>query len=238
MGCYPNNRIVIENFLDNAATKIKNTHPNLHWWKNWKQNTPFAPVYNLPLWIEDLNPCFIDELYKVIISSKIADLKNWEDYNIFTLENQAINFLQKNILRVYIDYMNAIKVSTEKKLWIRGWVAKLNKGDNLVLHAHSFHENTYLSGNVMISNHKTTTDYSIPHFTDHYESFYKVENKPARITLFPSWVLHKVDTIEEDNRISIGFDIYTSHTMNYILNKKENDLNFNNSILYSIPLEL
>ena len=243
---------MIENVLDNASCKLKDTHPNLHRWKSWQPNTPFAPIFDLPLWMEDLNPWFIEDLCQLIVDRDEGNIDNevvdnvvkpyglnyekrWKNYNIFNWEDKSIQFLRASIWRVYNDYMESLGLSIEENLWIRGWAVRMNKGEYLSLHSHSFHENTYLSGNLMVSNHKTTTDYAIPHLSTYY-GFYKVENKPARITLFPSWVQHKVDSIDENDRISIGFDLFTFDTMEYISKQRQENPKFRDPIMHSIPL--
>ena len=213
---------MIENILDNANCKIKNTHPNLHRWKNWNPNTPFAPIFDLPLWIEDFDPWFTEELISIIKKNNLGICHDvWKNYNIFQWDCEVIEYLKKIIITVYKNYMYCLNLPFENTLWIRGWAINLTKNDGLRLHSHSFHENTYLSGNFMISNNKTTTDYVIPHLTTNY-GFYKVENIPGRMTLFPSWVQHKVDPISDEERFSIGFDLFTKHSVEYI-NSDSND---------------
>lgn len=227
---------MIENILDNANCKIKNTHKNLHRWKNWEANTPFAPIFDVPLWIEDLNPCFLEKIVKIIKQKNCGSYTDtWKVYNIFTWEDESIRFLKASIYRIYIDYMKELEFEPEQDLWIRGWAVNLGENEGLPIHSHSYHENTYLSGNIMISSNPTTTDYVIPHLSTYY-GFYKVENEPARMTLFPSWVQHKVDPIVDEERISIGFDIFTFNTMEYLSKAKQNDSNFQDPILNAIPL--
>jgi len=220
---------MIENILDNAHCKVKDTHKNLHRWKNWKPNTPFAPVFDLPLWIEDFDPWFMDELIELIQQNNSGICHDvWKNYNIFEWDDDIIKYLLKIIRSIYDNYMLSLNLDSSDDIWIRGWAVNLKKNNGLKIHCHSYHENTYLSGNIMVSSNDTTTDYAIPHLTNYY-GFYQVENIPARITLFPSWVLHKVDPIKDDDRFSIGFDLFTNHGMQYA----SNDINdpMNNSIL-------
>ena len=66
----------------------------------------------------------------------------------------------------------------------------------------------------MLSDNDTTTDYFIPHLSDYYGPW-KCENKSARITMFPSWVPHRV--LPTDHyRVSLGFDLFSYHTLEYI----------------------
>lgn len=227
---------MIENILDNANCKVKDVNKHLHRWKNWEPNTPFAPIFDVPLWIEDLSTWFIDDITNLIKEKNPGSYKDtWQSYNIFNWESESIKFLKKNIYRIYIDYMGATGFVPEHDLWIRGWAVNLKAGEGVPTHSHSYHENTYLSGNIMISSNPTTTDYAIPHLSTYY-GYYKVENKPARITLFPSWVQHKVDPISDDERISIGFDIFTYYSMEYVGKNKHLDSILNDPIMKAIPL--
>jgi hypothetical protein len=56
------------------------------------------------------------------------------------------------------------------------------------------------------------------------------------MTLFPSWVQHKVDPIEDEERISIGFDIFTYFSMEYISKTNNVDALLNDPIMKAIPL--
>lgn len=206
---------MISNILDNANCKIKTTCKNLHRWKSWEANTPFAPTFDLPLWIEDVNLFPTKTLINYIDIQSIDDYqKIWQTINIFKWETESIKILQNTINIIYKKYMNSLGYSPENYFYLRGWVVKLKQNSGVPLHAHSHHENTYLSGNLMLSNNNTTTDYAIPHLSTYY-GFYKVENRPGRITLFPSWVEHKVDPIDDETRYSIGFDIFTENSFQY-----------------------
>lgn len=205
------------NILDSANCKLTNTHPNLHRWKSWEPNTPFAPVFDLPIWVEDIDTSFIEDLKIEIEKNNPGSYKDtWRTYNIFKWDNPSVKSLQSHIIRVYNDFSDSLEFPKQKleDLWIRGWAVVLNPEESVPKHCHSYHENTFLSGNLMISDNQTTTDYFIPHLSDYYGSW-KCENKSGRITLFPSWTLHEVKPTEE-KRFSIGFDLFTHHTLQYI----------------------
>ena len=73
------------------------------------------------------------------------------------------------------------EVIPKDKLWIRGWGVRIDPDNSLNHHAHSFHENTYLSGNLSISNLETTTDYLFP-YLGWYFGYWKVKNIPGTMT--------------------------------------------------------
>ena len=227
----------IENILDSAFCKIKNTHPNLHRWKSWKPNTSFAPIFDCPIWVDDLNQFFIEALIKDIEKSNPGSYRDtWRSYNIFNWETEATKFLKASITRVYNEYTNNLEFEKERldDIWIRGWAVTLQPGELVPRLCHSYHENTFLSGNVMLTDNKTTTDYFIPHLSDYYGPW-KCENRPARITMFPSWVNHEVIPTE-DYRVSVGFDLFSFHTLEYISNNRVRGDELQECILKSTKL--
>lgn len=227
----------MNNNLDNANCKVKNTHQNLHRWKNWEPNTPFAPIFDVPIWVEDLNKIFVRSLIKEIEIKNPGSYKDtWRTYNIFDWDSEPVKFLKSSIIRVYSDYTDSLEFEKERidDLWIRGWAVVLKPDEMIPMHCHSYHENTFLSGNVMLSDNETTTDYFIPHLSDYYGPW-KCENKPARITMFPSWVLHRVLPTDY-YRVSIGFDLFSYHTLEYISNNRISGNEQQECILKSIKL--
>lgn len=229
--------MLLNEILDSSPCKVKNTNPNLHRWKNWDPNTPFAPIFDVPIWMEDLDTDFIDRLISEIQENKVgSERDSWRVYNIFDWKTTSTRSLQSSILKSYIEYIDSIQYETEnpEDVWIRGWGVVLEPGQHLPKHSHSYHENTFISGNVMLSDNKTYTEYFIPHLSDYYGPW-RCENIPGRMTLFPSWVLHGVLPTEY-YRVSIGFDLYTSHTMNYILKNRIVGDMLQESILKSIKL--
>lgn len=225
---------MIENILDYANCKITSCHPNLHRWKNWEPNTPFAPIFDVPLWSSDIPLGIIYEIKNLIEinSEKYTNYKDvWKSQNIFSWGGSTIEELKTSILFSYLKFMDALAIIPENNLWIRGWPVVLGKNEGIGLHSHSYHENTYLSGNIMVSENITTTDYAIPHLSTYY-GFYKVENLQGKMTLFPSWVQHKVDPILDEKRISIGFDIFTEKSLLYA--KENSEDSTQESILNSV----
>ena len=136
----------------------------------------------------------------------------------------VIGLLSDRIYQVYTDYMVELEEEPlpRDKLWIRGWGVTLNDDEGISHHSHAFHENTYLSGNISLSDLDTSTDYYFP-YLGWYFDYWKVNNKSGNITLFPSWLEHKVDPNTTGQvRFSLAFDMFTEHTMNYISNNRNN----------------
>jgi len=226
-----------DNILDTAFCKVKNTHKNLHRWKSWEPNTPFAPVFDCPIWVEDLNSFFVKALIQDIEKNNPGSYRDtWKTYNIFDWKTEATKSIKDFITRVYYDYTNSLGLPKERvnDVWIRGWAVVLQPGDPVPRHCHSYHENTFLSGNIMLTDNQTTTDYFIPHLSDYYGPW-RCENKPARITMFPSWVNHEVAPTEH-YRVSVGFDLFSFHTLEYISKNRVKGDELQECILKSIKL--
>lgn len=227
----------IDNVLDSAFCKTVTANGHLHRWKSWEAKTPFAPVFDVPIWIDDVNKKFVDQILDVVKKNDNGTYKDlWESYNIFKWEHHAFKALRASIWHSYNNYMDTLNLPKENgdSLWIRGWAISLKPGERVGRHCHSYHENTYLSGNIMLSDNQTTTDYLIPHLSSYYGPW-KCKNLPGRMTLFPSWVEHSVSEVEEQ-RYSLGYDLFDYHTMEYISKNKILGDKYQETIMHSIPL--
>ena len=226
----------IDNVLDSAFCKKESHNGHLHRWKSWGANTPFAPNFDVPIWLEDINSKFVPDLTDAIIENNLGIYKTvWKDYNIFKWEYPVFTKLRASIWQIYNNYMDALDLPRENgdSLWIRGWAVALEPGEDVPRHCHAYHENTYLSGNISLGEN-TFTEYLIPHLSSYYGSW-KAQNVPGRLTLFPSWVEHLVAPVQE-KRYSIGFDIFDYHTMEFVSNNKNSSDPEQQTILQSIPL--
>lgn len=228
----------IDNILDTAFCKIKDSPKNLHRWKSWEPTTPFAPIFDVPIMLSNVDSTIVDEVADLIIQSDIGMYRKlWQDYNIFKWEEHTcLKNLLVCIAKSYNDYMDVLGFPKEDEstLWIRGWAVALNPGEDVSRHCHSYHENTFISGNIFLRGHETTTDYIIPHLTSYYGPW-RCQNVPGRMSLFPSWVEHSVDPVSE-KRYSMAFDLFTSSTMSYISDNKVSGDKAQETILHSIPL--
>lgn len=225
----------VDNVLDSAFCKKESHDGHLHRWKSWGANTPFAPTFDVPIWLDDINDKIIPDLIDAMDENNLGLYKKvWKDYNIFKWEYPVFNQLKTRIWKIYNDYMDALDLPRESgdSLWIRGWAVVLEPGETVPQHCHAYHENTYLSGNISLGQ-DTVTEYLIPHLSSYYGSW-KAKNIPGRLTLFPSWVEHFVQKVEE-KRYSIGFDIFDFHTMEYLSNNKNPDDKDQQTILQSVP---
>ena len=222
-------------FIENHPTRVHYDNPKMYRWTSWDANTPFAPVYDVPVYIDDCGDKISEDLVELLVTNNIGSRETWTEYNIFSRKEFVVGLLLDRIYQVYTDYMIELKEDPlpKDKLWIRGWGIKLNEDEGIPHHAHSFHENTYLSGNISLSNLDTTTDYYFP-YIGWYFDYWELENKFGKMVLFPSWLEHKVNpNTTGEVRFSLGFDMFTEHTMNYVSDNRNSSSVLQNIIMLS-----
>ena len=215
--------------MENHPTRVRYDNPKMYRWTSWDANTPFAPSFDVPFYIDSIDIEGLEDL----LASKLPI--EWTTYNIFDWDEDIIKNLADKIYCSYNEYINELcyEVIPINKLWIRGWGVTLNDDEGISHHSHAFHENTYLSGNISLSNLDTTTDYYFP-YIGWYFDYWELENKFGKMVLFPSWLEHKVlPNITGEVRFSLGFDMFTEHTMNYISNNRNNSSVLQNIIMLS-----
>jgi len=223
----------VDNVLDTAFCKKESHDGQMHRWKSWEANTPFAPTFDVPIWLDNISDEIIGGLVYAMEENDIGMYRQlWEDYNIFKWEYEEVAELKKEISNIYSSYMDALGLPKEE-VFIRGWAVVLQPGEDVKQHCHAYHENTYLSANLALCN-DTVTEYIIPHLSSYYGTW-KAENVPGRVTMFPSWVEHYVKPVEK-TRYSMGFDIFDINTMNYVSDNKIPGNKAQETILHSVPL--
>ena len=206
---------------------IKQGDDKLHRWKTWKPNTPFAPSIDLSIYVDDISLDFTKTLLDYIISNDLGDHLNdaWKTYNIFDTNLESLRSLREIIWCMYQDYCKSIDVESypRDEIWIRGWALRLEEGEEVPVHSHSLHENTFVSGNMSLTQNYTTTDYWIPLFSLYHGSF-KCQNEPGRVALFPSWVQHSVQPNQSGVvRYSLAFDMFSKTTFDYLEKNNSED---------------
>ncbi len=215
--------------MENHPTRVHYDNPKMYRWKSWEGQTHFAPSFDVPVYVDSIDVEGLEDL----LASKLPI--EWTTYNIFDWDEDIIKNLADKIYCSYTEYINQLcyNVIPKDKLWIRGWGVRIDPDDYLNHHAHSFHENTYLSGNLSISNLDTTTDYFFP-YLGWYFGYWKVKNVPGKMTLFPSWLEHKVDKNTTGQvRFSLGFDMFTEQSISYIRENRNKNSETQNILLLS-----
>lgn len=194
----------------------------------FKIDNDFGVNFKCHMWHDEIEnkdfSSIIDYAQKNIISKNLhladrtKETSHWDKYNLFVemKDDPTIQNIQKSIKQSYKDFVKSIE-GEEKEVYINGWLNIMTKGMDLLRHCHGNHENSYLSGNLCLTDIKTSrTSFALPDWYDptrfhiHHE-----QNKKGHFNLFPQWMHHWVDTIDEDLRIVLGFDLHLKEAVDY-----------------------
>ena len=192
----------------------------LYNFKSAKPQTDFAPSWNFYIYENILNFDF-DKVVNIILKKEKTIVKQYPPSNNgnTSLDNNSLTsrfpffnvlkwkemlFLKKLIKQNYNNYLNKIKLTPEKNIYLQCWANVLRKGEQIKLHEHDTSCFAYLSGNIIIKSNDTNTYYKNP--ID--GSTLKSKNKEGKLTLFPSYIGHYTDKVNDnEERISIAFDV-------------------------------
>ena len=93
------------------------------------------------------------------------------------------------------------------------WFNIMRQGEKMEPHRHASRFSAYLSGNIHLDNYHTITTYR------HLDTWIDIHNVKGGLLMFPSQLIHEVDTYQDQNpRISIAFDLHLTN-----LNDVENE---------------
>lgn len=209
--------------LENCPGRRYGISDKFYWWKSWDPQTRFAPNVDCPLWVDNVRREGVEK-----ILSRRSDT-DWTQQNYFLQDDIGIG-LMDILASMYSQYAYELRWALPDGIWIRGWYNIIKPGQSLPLHHHSIHENTFLSGNMLLTDSNVPTEYDIPLYST-YGGTFKPPSTAGTVTLFPSWVEHKVETNEsEHDRIALAWDLYTEQAMIYC---RDNDPN--NEMMLSVP---
>tara|TARA_R100001086_G_scaffold186885_1_gene105040 strand:+ start:2668 stop:3339 length:672 start_codon:yes stop_codon:yes gene_type:complete len=223
----------VDIFQDNFFKKGKHVR-----WVSLNKTNPFAFTFDYHFWHDKINLKLVDQIKKNILSKKQYDqTKNktyWITNNIFKSEDLEITKLKKQIKKILNSFFKQINFNINEKLYIQGWPSVLKKDQYHKEHFHEAHEFSFLSGNIILTDNKTTTDYYIYPRSCQF-GYYKYKNYPGSVTLFSSFISHKVDKIKDKSRMSIGFNLYTQTSLDYF-NKTRHIQRDLSPIIYAVEL--
>lgn len=186
----------------------------------------FGLNFRVPIWNDTIQLTKNDdkqiELYcqQKILEHKKDDkdyVKNsWHNKNLFTENFIFVDKLKHKIIESYITFIKSYKIKQEK-IWINGWVNLLTKNENLIKHCHAMHENSYLSGVIILSEcENTSTNFYLPQLEHVPEvGVLKMSNTKGDILIFPQWLYHSVETVTQDVRITMGFDLFNENSIKF-----------------------
>lgn len=208
-------RSVKENTIEKCAGRNYNGPENLVRWTSWNPNNPFAPKWDVPLWYDNFPEEFVDNIIDKIYLIE-EELGDWKHYNVFAWSDKFpfVNKLLILLKTMYGWYMEELGYDFPNKIYIRGWLNILEPGELLPIHSHSFHENSFISGNLLLTDSEVSTEYVIPNYSTYCGNYLAGKTKGS-VLLFPSWVEHFVPEVKE-KRYCIAFDFYTDEAMQYV----------------------
>ena len=202
--------------VEACAGRVKYDDPRMYHFRSWEPKTPFAPKFDCPIWIDRVD----ESKCKKILEEWYEDRRPWTTYNFF---KETKNTVLDEIRWMTGAFCDILEIEQPPNLWIRGWINKLDVGMNLPTHHHSIHENTYLSGNMLLQHHEIGTDYYIPGYSL-YGGNLTPAPLPGMTTIFPSWVEHRVLEVKE-RRVALAWDIYTQESIDYCkINSPSNEM--------------
>lgn len=196
----------------------------------YKINNSFGINLKIHIWYDEIKDknfsSIVDYAQKNIISKNFhlldADITNsdshWNKYNIFEdLKNdKTIINIKKTIKNAHKNFVKSVR-GKEEEIYINGWLNVMTKNMKLGEHFHGNHENSYLSGNLTLTETKNSKiSYALPNF-DEIKSYYlhTIDSKKGHFNLFPQWLWHWVDPIDDDLRIVLGFDLHLKKAVDY-----------------------
>jgi len=112
--------------------------------------------------------------------------------------------IKNNIRKIHNKFLNQLNQNYNVKLFSQCWANVMRKGDKIKRHSHYDNNYSYLGGHICIQSNNTSTHYINPYTKEIYSS----KNELGKITLFPNWIEHYTDRVNDDNlRITIAFDL-------------------------------
>jgi hypothetical protein len=173
-----------------------------------------CPIWNDSIDIsEDIRNDFISNVEKFY-----TQLDLWKNYNLFNIQHPFVDALLEKIITSYKNFCLEYKVEPKKELWVNGWMNLMKEGMDLPIHCHSTHKNSYLSGVYILTQNDSSTKFFTPQLQNMHEYGYgivDVKNKIGQLIIFPQWLFHRVETVKEQKRYTIGFDLHTPEAIDY-----------------------
>jgi hypothetical protein len=183
---------------------------------------PFGVDYRAKMWTSEVETKdFTSLVHYAKNIDKFQD--DWKTYNCFNDNHVTIQLLKKDILKEYYSFLNAVNVEPED-IWINGWFNIQHQGEDLKIHYHATHDNSYLSGNIVLTDNDSSTSFLEPLIQNpgltspQFEQLH-IKNFVGSLTIFPQWMYHFVQPVKENyTRVTIGFDLFTKKAVDYYNN--------------------
>ena len=190
---------------------VNSFEEKIYRWKSRNAFNPFAPYWDTVILKDSYRLDETVNLLELVKEKEKTGLfanEQWTHYNIFLWEDSELQNLKKYIKDQYSYLCKSLNINEERTLYINGWVYPQKQNQTLKRHSHAIHENSFLSGNLILNYSTNLSRYHIPYVSDS-EGDFVVESKPGTFLLFPSYLSHSTDTLVDKERYVIAFDIIT-----------------------------
>ena len=188
----------------------------------------FGLEFKVPIWLDNIDfdttpikKYAIENIFdkKLHFKNSSAELKDahWNKENFFSLDYAFVDDAKNAIKKSYEEFAKNYGIKLKNNLWINGWINVLSDNQYVKLHCHSLHQNSHLTGVIVIkSNENTCTNFYLPQF-EHIEDvgIISVINHDSDIMFFPQWLYHSVGKVENDVRITLAFDLFTEESIDF-----------------------
>jgi len=190
----------------------------IYQFQNGEIRNEFNPVYNYYIYEIDLD-IDLEKLKNFIlkIEPKIKEkyphsadgytglgdslTSRFQYYNL--LQMQETSFLKEVFRRQHDNFLNDLGYKIEENYYSQCWANVMRKGEKIKSHVHGLDNYCYLGGHLCVYSNNTNTYYKSPY----YKNVFSTKNKNGKLTLFPNWLEHYTDEVNDDLRITIAFDI-------------------------------
>ncbi len=190
--------------------------------------SPFAPVWEVPLGIERLDDAATLVAIREIVLAREAQLKQkipakpvagiedgltsrWRGFNIFSWDEPPMRAFCEFVRQSYRAYLAALGLQ-RRRCFVQGWANVVRDGEKFAPHCHDQSPYAYVSGNFTVACADTQTIYYPPYLYQDAPSpdmQAAISNEPGMLTLFPSAVLHGTSPhAGSSERITLAFDIF------------------------------
>ncbi|MBS9717562.1 putative 2OG-Fe(II) oxygenase [Pseudohalocynthiibacter aestuariivivens] len=190
--------------------------------------SPFAPIWEIPLGIEKLSDAETLAGIRKIVLAREPELKQeikakpiagiddgltsrWHSFNTFTWNEPPMRQFQEFVRKSYLGYLSALNIS-RRKCYVQGWANVVRGGGKFAPHCHDQSPYAFVSGNLTVACEDTQTIYYPPYLYRGAPSpkmQVPIQNEPGLLTLFPSTIMHETSPHNGDSeRITLAFDIF------------------------------
>ncbi|MBK0400820.1 hypothetical protein H0I76_16590 [Limibaculum sp. M0105] len=190
--------------------------------------SPFAPSWEIPLYLEKLDDAGLLAAIRETVLAREAELKRkiparpiagiadgltsrWHGFNIFTWPEPPMRAFHDFVRGSYRAYLAALGVPRQR-VFVQGWANVVRGGEKFAPHCHDQSPYAYLSGNFTVACTDTQTIYFPPFLyqgAPRIDRSVPVRNEPGLMTLFPSTILHETSVhTDGTERITLAFDVF------------------------------